>query len=407
MPTLILTVVALAWSLNAFAQTQVKVSLLLFNGKQREVYHSQFAQFQNENPDLRLVIQDYEAEKYKAAIPEWLARDSHSDVMYWFSGERLNWFVKQNWIQPIDDVWESSNWDKMLSVGSKSTVLINNHLYALPMHYYPWAIYYKKSLFKKYDIPVPTDWTTFLQAGELLKQNRIAPIAVGSVNNWPFAAWFDYLNLRINGIDFHKQLMSGEADYQSDEVRQVFRYWQYLIENEFFIKGHEKYTWKEVLPYLYREKAGMMLMGNFWTSQIPDNLVEEFELIRFPMIKPEMPFYEEAPTNVWFIPKNRQNHEGAVRFLTFMARQDVQEKINQAIGMLAPNRYSEVGENHFLQTGKEVLDSAAGLSQFYDRDNPQPIATRGIKLMGQFAKNPKELNSILKQFDELAQESFK
>lgn len=399
--------ICLSWSLDGLAETQLKVSLLLFNGKQREVYHRQFAQFQTENPDLKLVVQDYEAEKYKSTIPEWLAQESHSDVMYWFSGERLNWFVTQNWIQPIDDIWVNSGWDEVLSVGSKTTVSIDGRLYALPVHYYPWAIYYKKSLFQKYDIPPPIDWTSFLHAGERLKQNRIAPIAVGSKNNWPFAAWFDYLNLRINGIHFHKQLMTGEASYQSDEVREVFKHWQYLIDNEFFIKGHEEYTWKEILPYLYREKAGMMLMGNFWTSQLPDNMGDDFELVRFPQMKTNMPFYEEAPTNVWFIPTNRKNHDGAVRFLQFMARVDVQEEVNQALGMLAPNRYSKVGDNHFLQAGKEVLTSAAGLSQFYDRDNPQPIATKGIQLMGQFAKNPKDLDSILKQFDELGKQSFK
>lgn len=400
-------IVGLVFPLETLAQTQLNVSLLLFNGKQREVYYNQFAQFERENPDIVLNIKDYEAEKYKLSIPDWLEQEFHSDVMYWFSGERLNWFVKQGWIEPIDEIWQQENWVEEFSPAAQSTVSINDRLYGLPMHYYPWAIYYKPSLFKKYDIPEITDWSSFLRAGEILKQNSIAPIAVGSKNNWPFAAWFDYLNLRINGLAFHKQLMSGEASYQSEEVRAVFRYWKYLIDNDYFFKGHELFTWKEILPYLYREKAGMMLMGNFWTSQLPESMSDEFKLVRFPTIDPSIAGYEEAPTNVWFIPKNRQNHEGAVKFLTFMARADVQQNINQAIGMLSPNRSAEVGNNDFLVAGKEMLDNAQGLSQFYDRDNPQPIATEGIKLMGEFAADPEQLDQIVIKLDELAKESFK
>jgi multiple sugar transport system substrate-binding protein len=390
----------------AAAKDDLNVSLLLFNGKQREVYRSLFNRFEQENSDIKLRVRDYDSENYKNSIPSWLAQEIHSDVMYWFSGERLNWFVKQQWIEPIDDVWERTNWDQIMTKGSKSAVTIDNRLYALPMHYYPWAIYYKKSLFQNLEIPKPVDWQSFLQAGEALKRHNIAPIAVGSKNNWPFAAWFDYLNLRLNGLEFHQALMSGKRAYQSDEVKQVFEHWSYLIDNDFFIEGHSQYTWKEVLPYLYRGKAGMMLMGNFWTSQLPDNLHDEFEMIRFPKIKSDMPYYEEAPTNVWFIPKNTQNREGAVRFLKFMARADVQEEINQAIGMLSPNRNADVGNDVFLKAGKQVLDQAHGVSQFYDRDNPQPIATEGIKLMGEFADKPQRLPTILKQFDALAKESF-
>ena len=58
-----------------------------------------------------------------------------------------------------------------------------------------------------------------------------APIGFADKDGWPAMGTFDILNLRINGYDFHVNLMAGKESWQDPKVATVFN------------------TWKELLPY--------------------------------------------------------------------------------------------------------------------------------------------------------------
>ncbi len=390
------------------AESRLNFALLVFNGEQRNAYLQQVQAFEKEYPSIQVNIQALESEQYKQKIESWLAAPSHSDVMFWFGGERLNWYIAKGWVAALDDLWLEGDWYNRITQSAQSSVLRNGRVYGLPIHYYPWGIYYKKALFEKLKVQVPDDWDSMLKACEVLKKHKVTPIALGSSEAWPLAGWFDYLNLRINGLDFHQQLMSGEVSYRDTRVKAVFTHWQELIDGGCFLAGHESKSWREALPYLYRDLAGMFLMGNFWTSQIPSSYREQFSLFRFPAINKELPFYEEAPTDVLFMPSNVVNIDAAKLFLGFMARPSVQEALNASLGMLPPQVESPRSgrKDHFLAKGVEILGAAEGASQFYDRDNPQPIAIEGIKQMQRFVSNPSALPDILNELEGLRAESF-
>ena len=44
----------------------------------------------------------------------------------------------------------------------------------------------------------------------MLKKNGITPITIGTKFLWTAGGWFDYLNLRINGYQFHMDLTAGK-----------------------------------------------------------------------------------------------------------------------------------------------------------------------------------------------------
>jgi multiple sugar transport system substrate-binding protein len=405
---LLFVILATLISLAAEAKeaSSLNFSLLVFNGEQRNAYLQQVRAFEKEYPSISVNIQALESEQYKNKIESWLASPAYSDVMFWFGGERLNWYIKKGWVTPIDSIWSEGDWYNRITLSAQSSVLKNGRMYGLPIHYYHWGVYYKKSLFKKLDIRVPLTWKDLLQACDSFRQQGIAPIALGSSEAWPLAGWFDYLNLRINGLEFHQRLMGGDVSYQDPRVVSVFTHWKELIDRGCFLEEHQSMRWREVLPYLYRNLAGMFLMGNFWTSQIPFTYRDEFSLFRFPVIDSEVPLYEEAPTDVLFIPSNAVNKEEARKFIEFMARPAVQKEINASLGMLAPINETIDSKDQFVLLGRDILNTAEGASQFYDRDNPLPIAIDGMKLMQQFMQDPSSLPDVIKQFEVLRDKSF-
>lgn len=391
---------------NTEGKKEVNFSLLVFNGNQRSAYLETLDAFEREHPDIEVNFLAVESEEYKDNIEEWLQAESYSDVMFWFGGERLNWYIKQGWVKPVTDLWARKGWDERITMSAKSAVVRQDQLFALPIHYYHWGIYYRKSLFENFEITPPTNWNEFIQVCQTLQGAGITPIALGSKEHWPLAGWFDYLNLRVNGLEFHKQLLSGEASYRDPRVEKALEYMRVLISNNYFLSSHADQTWRDALPFLYRKRAGMFLMGNFWTSQIPESVRDDIGVMSFPTIFPDIGKFEEAPTDVLFIPSNVKNLETAEILMDYMARPDVQAKLNAKLGMLAPQVSSPQTMDSFLTEGQKILGEAEGISQFYDRDNPQPIATKGMVQFSRFVRNPDALPAVIDELESLRRQSF-
>lgn len=406
LPNLVLTFLLFMLSATAFAKSEINFALLTVNGEQRNVYSELVKKFERHYPSIKVNIQALEQETYKQEIEGWLKAESKSDVMFWFGGERLNEFVRQGLIEPIDDVWDKYAWNERITEAAQTVAQVNSNYFGLPIHYYNWGIYYNKVLFAKYDLQPPQTWAQFLEICNKLKKHGVEPITLGSKDDWPVAGWFDYINLRLNGLDFHKSLMHGEVSYLDDRVRNVFHYLGSLVKSGYFLEEHDEKSWKAALPYLYRGMAGMVLMGNFWTSQIPDPLRKDISLFRFPKLFDGMPFYEEAPTDLLIIPSNAKNKKDAAVFLNFMSSQETQNELNDALGMLAPQQETRYQEDHFLGIGADILRAAKGLSQYYDRDNPRPIAVEGMKQFKRFIQKPNELEDILLELERLRKQSF-
>ncbi len=65
----------------------------------------------------------------------------------------------------------------------------------------------------------------------------------------------------------------------------------------------------------------MYLIGGFVTDSFPDELEDDLDFFRFPIIDPEMPVGEDAPTDGYFIAANADNMDGAKDVLASLVPQ--------------------------------------------------------------------------------------
>ena len=68
------------------------------------------------------------------------------DAFTWFSGIRMRFFAAQGLATPIDDVWANvgSNFTDGFKAASTGD---DGKIYLIPTDYYPWAVFYRKSVF--------------------------------------------------------------------------------------------------------------------------------------------------------------------------------------------------------------------------------------------------------------------
>ncbi|MBN2048209.1 MAG: carbohydrate ABC transporter substrate-binding protein [Anaerolineaceae bacterium] len=340
-------------------------------------------------------------EDFKQAIRAYLTADPSPDVLTWFAGNRTRFFIDKDLVMPLDDMWTAEGFDESYATGFQSLASYEDSKYFMPTSYYWWAVYYRPSLFEQAGIEKePETWAEFLDAIDKLNAADITPITIGTRYRWTAAAWFDYLNMRINGPQFHIDLMDLKESYTDDRVKMVFTYWNELFEHDAFIDDPAAYTWQEALDPMIQGDAAMYLMGQFITDSYPDELEEDLDFFRFPIIDPAMPIGEDAPTDGLFIAANARNPEGAKQFMAWMGSAEVQQLAFDELGRL-PTRTDVDITNATAPTQKGIalIQGADYIAQFYDRDTTPPMADAGMDGFMLFWDNPGQIDTILEDLE--------
>jgi len=362
--------------------------------------------FEKENPDIKVEMTIYDHEAYKTQIRNFLPAEP-PDVVNWFSGNRMKFFVNQGLFEDVSDVWDQNNLHNELAA-ARSTMTVDGKQWGVPTGYYQWGFYYRKDIFAKYGLGEPRSMADLMNIFETLKKNGVAPIAIGTKYLWTAAGWFDFLNLRINGYDFHMALMDGEVSYEDQRLDRVFDVWGEIAKSGYYIDNHASYSWQEGMAPMINGDAAMYLLGNFI---IPDlmraGLEGKIGYFQFPVIDGSVRTYEEAPTDSMHIPARAKNKKDARRFLAFLGRADIQKIIADASGMLSTNNQSPPPTDEFLKIGFKVLSESAGLAQFYDRDTPPEMAKEGMKGFQEFMVKPDREKQIRQRIERARKRIFK
>ncbi|GAK70052.1 putative ABC transporter substrate-binding protein [Agrobacterium rubi TR3 = NBRC 13261] len=365
------------------------------------------ADFQKANPDVKVKWNNFDHEGYKSAIRNFLTADA-PDVVAWYAGNRMEPFVKAGLFEDVTDVWTANGLEDQLKSASPS-MTIDGKKWGVPYTYYQWGIYYRKDIFAQQSITPPKTWAELVAASKKLKDAGITPFTIGTKAQWPAAGWFDYLDLRVNGYDFHMQLTSGKIPYTDPRVKAVFEKWAELVKPGYFIENHAAIDWQDAVPQLVQGKAAMYLMGNFAVATFKNGGLKEEQIgfLPFPEITAGIPVAEEAPTDTFHIPKGAKNKDDAKKFLAYVASPEAQTKMNATMGQLPVNNKADKPTDPFLEAGFDMLSKATAIAQFYDRDAQAEMAKAGMEGFQEFMVKPDKIDAILARLEKIRARVYK
>jgi multiple sugar transport system substrate-binding protein/raffinose/stachyose/melibiose transport system substrate-binding protein len=365
------------------------------------------ALFNEMHPETPLDHSTVQHEDFKQAIRAYLVADPAPDVMTWFAGNRARFFIDRGLILDISDVWEEEGWNNDYPKGFRAMSEVDGKAYFLPSSWYWWAIFYRKSVFEENGVTPPETWDELLAACDTLHGNGVIPITIGTKFRWTAAAWFDYINMRTNGPQFHLDLMLGKESYDDPRVKAVFEKWTELFDHNCFIDDAAAYNWQEALDPLNRGDAAMYLMGQFIMDSVAEEVKDDVDFFQFPIIDPDMPIGEDAPTDGFFMSVNAKNAEGGKNFLRFLGSVEAQTLMVEELGRLPV--HTGVDRSLFTpmqQKGLEMIESADLVVQFYDRDTTPEMADAGMNGIMAFWDEPEAADVILADLESVRQEVF-
>ncbi|MES5819027.1 ABC transporter substrate-binding protein [Streptomyces sp. RG80] len=323
------------------------------------------------------------------------------DVFNWFAGYRMQFFAGKGLATPIDDVWKTigGNFPDAMKALSKGA---DGKYYFVPLYTYPWALFYRKSVFAEKGYEVPTTWDQLVALCKQMKKDGLVPIAFGDKDAWPALGTFDQINFRANGYDFHVELMAGKASWTDAKVRKAFDLWAEIL--PYHQDGAVGRTWQDAAQTLVSKKAGMYLLGTFVGQQFTNEADrEDLDFFAFPEITPEFgQDTVEAPTDGFMLSKAPKNKAGAVKLLEYLgtpAAEQIYLKSDPNVVAAASN--ADTSSYSALQKkAYEMISGAKHLTQFMDRDSrPDFTSTVMQPALQKFIRDPKGIDSLLSSIE--------
>ncbi|MDM8525403.1 extracellular solute-binding protein [Desulfococcaceae bacterium HSG8] len=359
---------------------------------------------------FRINAVSFEHEPFKAAIKAMLAGGNPPDIFLYWAGERVQSLVDAGHLAPIDDIWKQAKLNERFTPSTIQTCTYNGRKYVIPLTRYYVAFFYNKRIFDKHGISVPSTWPDFLEVCNKLISAGITPIALGSKAKWPAQFWFDYLLLRTAGPEYRHRLMSGNASYTDPEVTHVFDLWKEVVEQGYFNRNPNVYSFYETQKMLFHGQAAMTLTGSWIMGSLKKQgfrQEQDYNFFPFPTIDPDTPGVSLGPIDGVVLAK-KEKVNVAKRALAYFADIAPQQIMCRLLGSLAPNQ--NVPSSVYTKLQQGMLNAIAKTPNWafnYDLATPHPVAEAGLDSFVKFMDHPGSYLEILKRLDDRAKTHFR
>jgi multiple sugar transport system substrate-binding protein len=317
------------------------------------------------------------------------------DVFTWFAGYRMAQFAENGLISDVSDVWPI---DGMSDAFKKSATAPDGKQYFVPISYYPWAVFYRTSVFEKNGWTEPTTLDELTALMEDMQGKKLTPFAFAAKDAWAPMGTFDILNMRLNGYDFHMELCQGKQKWDSAEVKNVFTTWKdkllpYQQENSL---GR---TWQEAATSMAKGEAGMYLLGTFVVDGVPTDTQDDLDFFTFPALDQAIGSDAlDAPIDGFCVAAASESQEAAKAYISWLGTPEAADAGNNAgsAPFISANSNASTDKYGALQKKSvEVVAKAKSIAQFLDRDTNADLANTVITASLQdFLKNPDNIDAI-------------
>ena len=322
------------------------------------------------------------------------------DVFTWFAGYRMRFFAAQGLAGDISDVWGGLS--GMSEAFKQASTGDDGKQYFVPLTTYPWALFYRKSVWEEKGYEPPKTLDELVTLSKQMQKDGLVPIAFADKDGWPAMGTFDQLNMRINGYQFHVDLMAGKKAWDSPEVKKVFDTWKGLL--PYHQEGALGRTWQEAAQSLLQEEVGHVPAGHVRRPAVPRGQgAGRPRLLRLPRDRPgdrhgrdrgpDRRLHDARPS-----PRTRQGPSAA------QVPRHGQGRGHRPQGRPDRHRGQQRGRHRLLHRPAEEGGRVHRLGRV-DRPVPGPRHPARLRLHGDasrlqtFLKNPNDIDGLTKSLE--------
>lgn len=365
-------------------------------------------QFQDAHPEFMVVKE----RPPRNALYDFPNYPTPTDLVSTFPNANIQGHMAAGNALDISDLWQQEGWQATYPAWATERSIVEGKQYYLPTAYIAFGLYYHKPTFEQYGLQPPETWEEFLAVSERLKENGVVP-AVIQLTQAPFSllysgAWFDYLDMRLNGPEFHQAVLQGQVSYEEPELRAVFETWQALLSDGIFetVRGPGSAVIRASAG-----EVGMFVGENSYfvvnQASIPESLWDEFGFVRFPIMNSELPVGVDVTTFGYLAPAATEKPEAARQFLKFQGSPEAQALLTGSLMYLPTHREVDTsGLRPESIVGLSLVETADTVVEHSMTGLPSEMVNQLNQSIQQLIINPADLDKVITDLEEARTENY-
>jgi len=281
-----------------------------------------------------------------ASVPNWMPLALQSRLADLQDTENckfafLDSFLKDGFLAPITNYAKQYHWDKVMVPGALKHSTRFGQIWQLTLMYELPGIVFRKSVFKKAGVSVPTTWNEFLAALRKFKSMGLIPLTVGHRGFSQIMELHMMLWASAGGTKSIENLVFGNEKWTDGAPGTAANAIVYLYKNGLLDKDALSITQDDAAERFLSGKAAMHVTGTWFYSELQRDFGSDWDMFTAPA-PGGRPVWCLGEVHSMAIPKASENPDAAARFLDYCVAGNGAKILRQLGNLMATTKYSEL-----------------------------------------------------------------
>jgi raffinose/stachyose/melibiose transport system substrate-binding protein len=346
------------------------------------------AEFTAANPGIQVTAAYYDTDGIKDASKVAASSRTLPDMWFNWGGSLGGFFAENGLTYDLSSYAASKNWNSIFSPGALSLCTLYGKLSGYPISYNVLDVYYRKDIFDKYNLKVPTTFAEFEQVCAVLKQNGVTPISTAGLYGWHVMRFVELLIEHYAGADLHDRMNTFQTSYNNDAVVQALTKYKEFCDKGYFPTGFVTADPNNTHIDVFSGRAAMDIQGQWYDGTIIQEKqnMSNFGTFAFPSggTNRVSAFAEMIQLNANLSPEKL---DACIKFLDFYYSQAIVARYGEYFNLPLPRLDSAMPAN---QPNVPVMLAASnknGTFTITDQAFPTEIADELFRVQDGIANN--------------------
>ena len=253
---------------SAAGSQKLEISFWTLSTRQKAVDDA-ISQFEAKNPNITVKASYASTDGQKQNLK--VAASSSTLPSMWFNwGGCLGGYYSDNDLTyDLTQYSKDNNWDKKFQSAALKLCTRDDKITGYPTSLNEVGVFYRKDIFKKYNVNVPKTFDEFEQACATLKKNGVTPMSAAGKNGWHVMRWVEQLIEHYGGAQTHDSLDLFKTSWAGNTaVVQAFTKYKEFVDKGYFPKGFVTANPDDTKLNVYAGKCAMDIQGEWYDSNI-------------------------------------------------------------------------------------------------------------------------------------------
>ncbi len=225
--------------------------------------------FEKTHPDIKVQLTAYATADYLAAMATAASNRSLPDVFFEGLGDTLaHQYEDAGLVMNLTPYADQQHWASKFSPLSIKLLTYENKWWEEPLYNIALGIFYRKDIFAKLHISVPTTFAEFASDLAVIKKAGYTPMSVGGETYYLPMRFFDGLLQYYGKNSFYTALAERKVSWDSTPVIEAFTTLRQWTVDNYFTPGYLSIPDTQDNIQFFQGRAAMVLEGSFEDATI-------------------------------------------------------------------------------------------------------------------------------------------